>query len=67
MIKFLLPEYLSFVPRKRKPWIVNLIFARTAGRFNEKGFYATLLDLHKRKILTIEKEGKELIIKLNEK
>ena len=46
---YTVPEYLSYVPNKsRKPWIVNLIFNGEVGKFDENGFYATLLDLHNR-------------------
>ncbi len=42
------PEYLSFVPSMRKPWVVNLIFGSDVNRFDENGLYATLLDLQRR-------------------
>ena len=53
------PEYLSFVPNTdRKPWLVNLIFRKNVGDFDENGFYSTLLDLHTKKKIRIEqKEG----------
>jgi uncharacterized membrane protein len=48
------PRFLSFVPKKRKPWIVNLVFRKSPFDFDENGFYATLLDLHRREIIQIE-------------
>ncbi|MFZ3166376.1 MAG: DUF2207 domain-containing protein [Candidatus Methanoperedens sp.] len=48
------PEYLSFVPGKRKPWLVNLVFRKDAFDFDENGFYATLLDMQKRGYVKIE-------------
>ena len=52
--KFTVPEYLSFVPVKRKPWFVNLVFRKDAFDFDENGFYATLLDMQKREYVKIE-------------
>ena len=56
---FTVPAYLSTIPNPSlKPWQVNLLFKDTALEFDEDGFYATLLDLHRRKIITMtEKEG----------
>lgn len=56
---FTVPEYLSFVPNPRmKPWAVNLLFKGDPMVFDQDGFYATLLDLHRRKLITItEKPG----------
>jgi uncharacterized membrane protein len=51
---FVVPEFLSFVPKKRKPWIVNLVFNGDAFVFDENGFYATLLDLQRRGFIEIE-------------
>ncbi|HIH87897.1 TPA: DUF2207 domain-containing protein, partial [Candidatus Bathyarchaeota archaeon] len=49
------PTYLSTVPnRKRKPWLVNLVFRKDVFDFDEDGFYATLLDLHMRKKIKLE-------------
>jgi uncharacterized membrane protein len=42
------PKYLSFTPSKRKPWLVNLVFCGDVGKFDQNGFYATLLDLQRR-------------------
>ena len=49
-------------PRPRKPWLVNMIFRGTPNDFDEAGFYATLLDLHRRKILDIQSEGEGIEI-----
>lgn len=63
--KYTIPKYLSFVPDdKIKPWIVNLIFKSDAIDFDENGFYATLLDLHKRKKIKIQTKNKNLTIKI---
>jgi uncharacterized membrane protein len=57
--RFVVPKYLSTIPnRERKPWIVNLVFKGDAFDFDENGFYATLLDLHREgKIQMTEKNG----------
>lgn len=52
--KFTVPSTLSYVPQKRKPWIVNMVFKGDAFDFDENGFYATLLDLHERGIIGID-------------
>ena len=56
---FTVPKYLSFVPDPaKKPWVVNLLFKGDAMTFDEDGYYATLIDLHRRGIIRItEKEG----------
>ncbi|NJD54526.1 MAG: DUF2207 domain-containing protein [Candidatus Methanoperedens sp.] len=65
---FTVPEYLSYIPLKRKPWFVNLVFNKDAFDFDENGFYATLLDLQKRGYVRIEtfadKKEKEVVITL---
>ncbi len=57
--EFVVPEYLSYVPDPAmKPWAVNLLFKGDAIDFDQDGYYATLLDMHRRKIVRItEKEG----------
>ena len=62
---FVVPEYLNFVPNKRKPWLVNLLFNKTAVKINEHAYHATLLDLHYRKIITIRKENDQIKIQIN--
>lgn len=52
--RFTVPEVLSYVPQKRKPWLVNMVFRKDAFDFDEDGFYATLLDLHEREAIEIE-------------
>jgi len=64
---FTVPEYLSFTPNTAlKPWQVNLLFKGDALDFDEDGFYATLLDLHRqKKILVTEKpEGKGVTVRI---
>ncbi|MEI6293099.1 MAG: DUF2207 domain-containing protein, partial [Methanomicrobiales archaeon] len=58
---FTVPKYLSFVPDPtKKPWVVNLLFKGDAMSFDEDGYYATLIDLHRRRIVRItEKEGEK--------
>ena len=56
--EFTVPEYLSTIPNPAlKPWQVNLLFKGDAQDFDECGYYATLLDLHRRKIITISSKG----------
>lgn len=57
--QYTVPEYLSFTPRpEMKPWAVNLLFKGDAIDFDQDGYYATLLDLHRRNLITIrEKPG----------
>jgi uncharacterized membrane protein len=61
--EFVVPEYLSYVPDpKMKPWSVNLLFKGDAIDFDKDGYYATLLDMHRRKIVRItESEGVDSI------
>ena len=58
---FTVPEYLSFTPNPAmKPWAVNLLFKGDAIDFDQDGYYATLLDLHRRGIIAIrERPGTE--------
>lgn len=67
---FTVPEYLSFTPDPAmKPWAVNLLFKGDAIDFDQDGYYATLLDLHRRGIITIrEKSGSEdIAITMNQR
>jgi len=57
--EFTVPEFLSYVPEKRKPWLVNLVFRKDPFDFDENGFYATLLDLHRQGVVKIETKGKD--------
>ena len=61
--KFTVPKYLSFIPKKRKPWLVNLVFKKDATDFDKDGFYATLLDLHRKGNIKIE-GGEDLKISI---
>ncbi len=65
--KFAVPKYLSTIPNKdRKPWIVNLVFKGDAFDFDENGFYATVLDLHRSGKIRIssERNGDALTIQI---
>jgi len=56
--EFTVPEFMSTIPNPSlKPWHVNLLFKGDAGDFDEDGYYATLLDLHRRKIISIQEKG----------
>jgi len=49
--KFTVTTYLSTIPNPAlKPWQVNLLFKGDALDFDKDGYYATLLDLHRRKL-----------------
>ena len=49
-----IPEHISFVPDPSLlPWQVNLLFKGDAIEFDENGFYATILDLHRRGFLRV--------------
>ncbi|KLK88644.1 hypothetical protein SZ63_06525 [Methanoculleus sediminis] len=64
---FTVPEYLSFTPNTAlKPWQVNLLFKGDALDYDENGFYATLLDLHRqKKIVVAEKpDGKGVTVRI---
>ncbi|MCX6677193.1 MAG: DUF2207 domain-containing protein [Methanothrix sp.] len=52
--RYTVPKTLSYVPSKRKPWLVNLVFKGDAFDFDKDGFYATLLDLHRRNVVEID-------------
>ena len=65
--EFTVPAYLSTLPSTAlKPWQVNLLFKGDALDFDEDGYYATLLDLHRRKIISITEkvEGKGIEIRV---
>lgn len=51
--RYTVPKTLSTVPAKRKPWLVNMVFKDDPHEFEPDGFYATLLDLHKRNIIEL--------------
>jgi uncharacterized membrane protein len=66
---FTVPEYLSFTPHpEMKPWAVNLLFKGDAMTFDQDGYYATLLDLHRRKLITFagKPDGKGVTITVNQ-
>jgi uncharacterized membrane protein len=65
--EFIVPAYLSTIPGTNlKPWQVNLLFRNDATDFDDDGYYATLLDLHRRRNIAITEkgEGKGVIIKI---
>lgn len=67
--EFTVPEFLSFTPNPAmKPWAVNLLFKGDAIEFDQDGYYATLLDLHRRRVITIREktDGKGITINVNE-
>jgi uncharacterized membrane protein len=62
---YTVPRYLSTVPnRERRPWLVNQIFKSDALDYDADGFYATILDLHRRGIVSISSKPGGLLIRL---
>jgi len=64
---FTIPKYLSFIPDpEMRPWQVNLLFKGDATVFDQDGYYATLLDMHRKKIVEIieKPEGKSVTIRI---
>ncbi len=64
---FTVPEYLSFTPNTAlKPWQVNLLFKGDALEFDDDGFYATVLDLHRQKkiVVTEKPEGGGVTVRI---
>ncbi len=61
---FVVPNSLSFVPNSTLlPWMVNLIFKGDSVSFDDDGFYATLLSLHRDGKITIQtKPDKNILI-----
>jgi uncharacterized membrane protein len=63
--EYTVPRYLSTVPnRERRPWLVNQIFKSDALDYDADGFYATILDLHRRGIVNLESKPGGLLIRL---
>jgi uncharacterized membrane protein len=56
-MSFTVPSTLSYVPSKRQPWLVNLVFHSDAFNFDPEGFYATILDLARKGHLEVHSEG----------
>jgi uncharacterized membrane protein len=56
-MSFTVPSTLSYVPFKRPPWLVNLVFHGDAFNFDPEGFYATILDLARKGYLEVRSEG----------
>jgi uncharacterized membrane protein len=66
--EYTVPEYLSYVPNpSRKPWQVNLVFHKDVMDMDENAFYATILDLVRRGILSIREAGDDdVVLEINE-
>jgi uncharacterized membrane protein len=63
--EYAVPRYLSTVPnRERRPWLVNQIFKSDALDYDADGFYATILDLHRRGVVSLESKPGGLLIRL---
>ncbi len=65
---FTVPEYLSTIPDPSKPpYVVNLLFKGDAGTSDADGFYATVLDLHRRGLIRVEEVagGEDVRIQLH--
>jgi uncharacterized membrane protein len=63
--EYTVPRYLSAMPnRERRPWLVNQIFKSDALDYDADGFYATILDLHRRGIVSLESKTGGLLIRL---
>lgn len=61
------PEFLSTVPDKKlSPLQVNILFSGSPFASDENGFYATLLDLHRRKkiAITIKPDKRGVLIRV---
>ena len=56
-MSFTVPSTLSYVPSKRPPWLVSLVFRGDAFNFDPEGFYATILDLARKGYLEVHSEG----------
>lgn len=63
---FLVPAMLSAVPTLRKPWVVNLVFKDDPFDFDRDGFFATILDLQRRKILDMQSDSSRIRITLRQ-
>ncbi|MCW3990898.1 MAG: DUF2207 domain-containing protein [Candidatus Bathyarchaeota archaeon] len=63
--EYTVPRYLSTVPnRERRPWLVNQIFKSDALDYDADGFYATILDLHRRGVVRLDSKPGGLLITL---
>ena len=57
---FAVPEYISFIPnKKRKPYVVNLLFKGDATTSDTDGLAATLIDMYRRGLVDIQTLGKD--------
>ena len=64
---FVVPKTLSYVPKSRKPWLVNLVFKGDPFKFDGNALYATLLDLKRRGIIELDEKSGSLRITVLEK
>jgi hypothetical protein len=63
--EYIVPRYLSTVPnRGRRPWLVNQIFKSDALDYDADGFYATILDLLRREVVSLDSKPGGLLIRL---
>ena len=59
------PEFISYIPdKKKKPYIVNLLFSGNATSCDENGFYATLLDLKRRRLIDLKETDEGILIEV---
>jgi uncharacterized membrane protein len=63
--RYVVPRFLSTIPSKRKPWLVNMVFKGDCYDFDPDGFYATLPDMDRRGIIKIETTNGTKIILLD--
>ena len=63
---FVIPKMIHFVPSKKKPWIVNLLFNGDSAKIDKNGFISTLLDFYNRKIIDIHPYKARELLKTNE-
>ena len=58
--QFTVTTYLSTIPNPAlKPWQVNLLFRSDPLDFDVDGYYATLLELHRRKLIVLTEKRRE--------
>ncbi len=65
--EFTIPKFLSYIPnKKRKPFVVNLVFNGDSFYGDENAFFSTLLDLEEKGKIKIEANG-DISIKVLDK
>ncbi len=62
---FTVPEMIHFIPSKKKPWIVNLLFNGDSAKTDKNAFIATLLDFYNKKIIDIQPYKQKGLLKTN--